>query len=174
MTKLDSILKSRDITLPTKGLLVKAKVFPIVTYACESCTIKKAESWTIDAFELRCLRRLLRIPWTARRSNQSLLKEISPEYQLEVQFSSVVQSCLTLCSPMDHITPGLPVHHQLPEIAQTYAHWVGDAIQPSHPLSSPSSPAFNHSQHQGLFKWVRLVTWHWWNHCCWKLPGSVV
>ena len=118
----------------------------------ESWTIKKDEQRRIDAFELWCWKRLLRVPWTARRSNQSLLKEISPEYQLEVQFSSVVQSCLTLCSPMDHITPGLPVHHQLPEFTQTHVHWVGDAIQPSHPLSSPSPPAFNHSQHQGLFK----------------------
>ena len=82
--------------------------------------MKKAEQRRIDAFELWCWKRLLRVPWTARRSNQSLLKEISPEYQLEVQFSSVVQSCLTLCSPMDHITPGLPVHHQLPEFAPTH------------------------------------------------------
>ena len=71
-----------------------------------------------------------------------------------VQFSSVAQSCLTLCDPMDHSTPGLPVHHQFPEFTQTHVHWVGDAIQPSHPLSSPSPPAFNLSQHQGLFQWV--------------------
>ena len=71
-----------------------------------------------------------------------------------LQFSSVTQSCSTLCDPMDHSTPGLPVHHQLPELTQTPVHWVGDAIQPSHPLSSPSPPAFNLSQHQGLFKWV--------------------
>ena len=70
-----------------------------------------------------------------------------------VQFSSVAQSCPTLCDPMDCSMPGLPVHHQLPEFTQTHVHWVGDAIQPSHSLSSPS-PAFNHSQHQGLFKWV--------------------
>ena len=70
-----------------------------------------------------------------------------------VQFSSVAQSCPTLCDPMDHTTPGLPVHHQLPEFTQTHVSWVGDAIQPSHPLSSPS-PAFTLSQHQGLFKWV--------------------
>ena len=70
------------------------------------------------------------------------------------QFSSVAQSCPTLCDPMNRITPGLPVHHQLPESTQTHVHWVGDAIQPSHPLSSPSPPAFNLSQHQGLFKWV--------------------
>ena len=71
-----------------------------------------------------------------------------------VQFSSVTQSCPTLCDPMNCSTPGLPVHHQLPESTQTHVHWVGDAIQPSHPLSSPSPPALNLSQHQGLFKWV--------------------
>ena len=83
MTNLDSILKSRDFTLPTKVCLVKAMVFPVVMYGCESCTIKKAERPKIDAFELWCWRILLRVPWTARRSNQSLLKEISPEYSLE-------------------------------------------------------------------------------------------
>ena len=83
MTNLDGILKSRDITLPTKVHLVKAMVFPVVMYGCESWTIKKAERWRIDAFELWCWRRLLRVPWTARRYNQSILKEISPEYSLE-------------------------------------------------------------------------------------------
>ena len=83
MTNLDSILKSRDITLSTKVHLVKAMVFPLVMYGCESWTIKKAEHQTIDAFELWCWRRLLRVSWTARRSNQSILKEISPEYSLE-------------------------------------------------------------------------------------------
>ena len=83
MTNLDSILKSRDITLPTKVYLVKATVFPVVVYGCESWTIKKAEHRRIHAFELRCWRRLLRVPWIARRSNQSILKEISPEYSLE-------------------------------------------------------------------------------------------
>ena len=84
MTNLDSILKSRDITLPTKVCLAKAMVFPVVIYRCESWTIKKAELQRIDAFELWCWRRLLRVPWTARRSNQSILKEISPEYSSEV------------------------------------------------------------------------------------------
>ena len=84
MTNLDSILKSRDITLPTKIHLVKAVVFPLVKHGCESWTIKKAECQRTDAFELWCWRRLLRLPWTARRSNQSILKEISPEYSLEV------------------------------------------------------------------------------------------
>ena len=83
MTNLDSILKSRDITLPSKVHLVKAKIFPIVMYGCDSWTIKKAECGRIDAFELRCWRRLFRVPWTARRSNQSILKEICPEYSLE-------------------------------------------------------------------------------------------
>ena len=83
MTNLDSILNSRDITLPTKVHLVKAMVFSVVMYGCESWTIKKAEHQRIDAFELWCWRRLLRVPWTARRSNQSILKEISPVYSLE-------------------------------------------------------------------------------------------
>ena len=83
MTHLDSIFKSRDITLPTKVRLVKAMVFPVVMYGCESWTVKKAECWRIDAFELWCWRRLLRVPWTARRCNQSILKEISPWISLE-------------------------------------------------------------------------------------------
>ena len=83
MTNLDSILKSRDIILPTKVPIIKAMVIPVVMYGCESWTIKKAEHRRIDAFELWCWRRLLRVPWTARRANQSILKEISPEYSLE-------------------------------------------------------------------------------------------
>ena len=82
-TNLDSILKSRDITLPTKVCLVQAMVFPVVMYGCENWTVKKAEHWRIDAFELWCWRRLLRVPWPARRSNQSILKEINAEYSLE-------------------------------------------------------------------------------------------
>ena len=83
MTNLDSILKRRNSTLPTKVWIVKAMVFPVVMYGCESWTLKKAEHWRIDAFELWCWRRLLRVPWTARRANQSIIKEISPEYSLE-------------------------------------------------------------------------------------------
>ena len=83
MTNIDSILKSRDVTLPTKVHIVKAMVFPVVMYGCESWTIKKAERQRIDALELCCWRRLLRVSWTARKSNQSILKEISPEYSLE-------------------------------------------------------------------------------------------
>ena len=174
----------------------------------KSWTIKKAEGWRIDAFELCCWRRLLRVPWTERRSNQSILKEISPEYSLEVLmlnlklqyfdhlmqrtdsfekalilekteggrrrglqrmrwlygkievwclFSSVQFSRSVVsdsCDPMNHSTPGLPVHHQLPESTQTHVHRVGDAIQLSYPLSSPSPPVLNLSQHQGLFQWV--------------------
>ena len=195
MTNLDSIFKSRDITLPTKVRLVKAMVFPVVMYGCESWTVKKAELQRIDAFERWCWRRLLRVPWTARRSNQSILKpwdqpwdffgrndakaEIPEDmgippgpgwisiariippismkednrlFFLTVQFSSVAQSCPTLCDPMNRSTPGLPVHHQLPEFTQTHVHRVSDAIQPSHLLSFPSPPAPNPSQHQSLFQ----------------------
>ena len=131
MTNLDSILRNRDITLPTKVHIVKAMVFLAVTYGCESWTIKKAERGRIDAFELWCWRKLLRVPWTARRLNQSILKEISPEYSLERlmlklklqyfgQFSSVTQLCPTLCDPVDCSTPGLPVHHQLLEFTKTH------------------------------------------------------
>ena len=83
LTNLDSVLKSRDTTLLTKVNIVKAMVFPVVTYSCESCTVKQAERQRIDDFELRCWRRLLKVSWTARRSNQSVLREINPEYSLE-------------------------------------------------------------------------------------------
>ena len=96
MTNLGSILKSRDITLPTKVRLVKAMVFPVVMYGCESWTIKKAEGQTIDAFELWCWRRLLRVPWTARRSNQSILQEISPGCSLEEMICSLEELKLKL------------------------------------------------------------------------------
>ena len=82
-------------------------------------------------------------------------------YISSVQFSSGIQLCVTLCDPMNHSTPGLPVHHQLPEFTQTHVHWVGDAIQPSHPMSSPSPPASNPSQHQGLFQWVNSLCMRW-------------
>ena len=93
MTNLDSILKSRDITLPTKVRLVKAMVFPVVTYGCESWTVKKAERRRIDAFEPWCRRRLLRVPWTARRSNQSILKEINPGISLEGMMVKLKLQC---------------------------------------------------------------------------------
>ena len=99
MTNLDSVLKSRDITLLTKVSIVKAMVFAVVMFGCESWTIKKAEHWRIDAFELWCWRRLFRVPWTARRSNQSILKEISAEYSLEelmLKLNTLATSCKEL------------------------------------------------------------------------------
>ena len=146
MMNLDSIFKSRDITLPTKVRLVKAMVFPVVMYGCESWTVKKAEHRRVDAFELWCWRRLLRVPWTARRSNQPILK-ISPGISLEEMMLKLKLQYFG--HPMNRSTPGLPVHHQLLEFTQTH---VSDAIQPSHPLSSPSPPAPNPSQHQSLFQ----------------------
>ena len=104
MTNPDSILKSRDITLPTKAHLVQAMVFPVVMCGCESWTVKKAEHLRIDAFALWCLRRLLRVPWTVRRSNQSILKEISPEYSLEgLMLKLKLQSLSTLCEELTHL-----------------------------------------------------------------------
>ena len=104
MTNLDSILKSRDITLPTKVLLIKAVVFPVVMCGCESWTIKKAERRRIDAFELWCWRRLLRVPWTARRSSQSILKDISPEYSLEgLMLKLKVQYFGPWCEELTHL-----------------------------------------------------------------------
>ena len=100
MTNLDSVLNSRDITLSTKVCLVKAMVFPVVMYGCESWIVKKSEHWRIDAFELWCWRRLFRVPWTARRSNQSILKEISPQYSVDAKVK-VAQLCCTLWDPMD-------------------------------------------------------------------------
>ena len=124
VTYLDSILKSRDVTLPTKVHLVKAVVFPVDIYGCESWTIKKAECQITDAFELWCWRRFLRVPWTAKRSNQSILKE----KRKKEKESEVAQLCPTLCDPMDCSLPGLPVHCQLPELAQTHVHQVSDII----------------------------------------------
>ena len=105
MTNLDSILKRRDTTLPTKFCLVKAMVFPVVMYGCESWTIKKAKHWRIDAFELWCWKRLLRVPWTARTSNQSILKEVSPEYSLEgLMLNLKLHNTLaTWCEELTHL-----------------------------------------------------------------------
>ena len=104
MTNLDSILKIRDITLPTKVRLVKAMVFPVVMYGCESWTVKKAEHRRIDAFEVWCCRRLLRVPWTARRSNQSILKEISPECSLEgLMLKLKFKYLVTWCEQLTHL-----------------------------------------------------------------------
>ena len=104
MTNLDNILKSRDMTLPTKVHLVKAMVFPVVMYGCESWTIKKAKYQRIDAFELWCWRRFFRVPWTARISNQSILKEISPEYSLEgLKLKLKLQYLSTRCEVLTHL-----------------------------------------------------------------------
>ena len=103
VTNLDSIFKSRDITLPTKVHLVIAMIFPVVMYACESWSIKKAECWRIDAFELWCWRRLLRVPWTARRTNQSILKEISPEYWKDCCWSWNSNTLATWCEELTHL-----------------------------------------------------------------------
>ena len=103
MTNLDSIFKSRDITLPIKVHLVKAMVSPVVMYGCESRTVKNAECRRMDAFELWCWRRLLRVPWTARRSNQSILKEVSPEISLEgMMLKLKLQSLVTSCEELTH------------------------------------------------------------------------
>ena len=171
MTNLDSMLKSKDITLPTKVCLVKAMIFPVVMHGCESGTIKKAESQRIDVFELWCWRRLLRVPWTARRSNQSILKEISPEYSLKglmlklnlkyfghlMQRIDLFEKTLMLGKIEGRSRRGrqrmmVGWHHRLNghEFEQTPG--VGDTIQPSHPLLSPSPPALSLSQHQGLFQ----------------------
>ena len=101
MTNLDSILKSRDITLPTKVCLVKAMIFPVIMYGCESWTIRKAEGWKIDAFGLWCWKRLLRVPWTARKSNQSIVKEINAEYSLE-RLMLKLQYFSTWCKELTH------------------------------------------------------------------------
>ena len=203
MTNLDSIFKSRDMTLPTKVLLVKAMVFPVVMYGCESWTIKKAEHRGIDAFELWCWRRPLRVPWTAKRSSQSILKENSLEYLLEglmlklkLQYLGYLmqradsfekkiegrrrrewQRMRWLDGIIDSMDMGLGGLWGRPGVlhfmgsqrvghswvtklkwtnwfTQIHVHWVGDAIQPSHPLSSPSPLAPNLSQHQGFFQWI--------------------
>ena len=144
--------------------IVKAVIFPVVIYRCESWTIKQGECWTIDAFELWLWRRLLKVPWTARRSNQSILKEINPEYlweelmlKLKLQYFGHLMQRANSLQPhgLQHARPGLPLHRQLPEFIQTHAHWVCDAIQASHPPSFPSPPVFNLSQHQSLFQWVK-------------------
>ena len=130
-------------------------VFPVVMYGCESWTIKKAEGLRFDAFELWCWRRLLTVPWTARRSNQSILREITPGCSLE---GLMLNLKLPIVWP-PHVKSWLigkdpDARRDWAEFTQTHVLWVSDAIQPSHPLSSPFPPALNLSQHQGLFKWV--------------------
>ena len=182
MTNLDSILKSRDTTLSTKVHLVKIMVYPVVMYGWESWTIKKAEHWRTEAFELWCWRRLLRVPWTARKSNQLILKDISPEYSLEglmlklklQYFGHLIWRADSFEKTLifgkiegrrrrgrqrlkwlDCITDSMDMSlGKLQEFTQTHDRRVSDAIQPSHPPSSPSPPAPNPSQHQSLFQWV--------------------
>ena len=118
----------------------------------------KKETASSQELGLRLLEAMLKLGqvFKCRSLNAASLPRLSAVFKIIPQFSSVAQSCPTLCDPMNHSTTGLPVHHQLPESTQTHVHWVGDAIQPSHPLSSPS-PALNLSQHQGLFHWVRSL-----------------
>ena len=116
-------------------------------------------SFRIDWFDLLAVRGVSRVfPNTTVQKHQFFGAQPSvwsnSHIHTLIQFSSVAQSCLTLCSPLDYGIPGFPVHHQVPELTQTHVHWVSDTNQPSHPLSSPSPPTFNLSQHQGLFKWV--------------------
>ena len=113
----------------------------------------RGSSWPTDRTLISCIGRRVLCHW-ATREVLMYREDIKILVKVSVQFSSVSQSCPTLCDPMNRSTPGLPVHHQLPEFTQTYIHRVGDAIQPSHPLLSPSSPAPNLSQHQNLFQWV--------------------
>ena len=172
MTNLDSILKSRDITLLTKVHLVKAIVFPVVMYGCECWTIKKAECQRVGAFELWCWRRLFRVPWIAKRSNQSILKEISPEYSLEgLMLKLKLQYFGHLMQGTDSFEKTLmlgKIESGRRRGQQRVRWWMASPTpwvysnscplsrwcHPTISSSSPSPPAFNLSQHQGLFKWV--------------------
>ena len=161
-------LESRGITLLIKFPLVKTIVFPVVMYGCESWTIKKVERWRIDVFELWCWRRLLRVLWTARRSNQSILKEIRPDYSLKglmlklklqyfgqlMQRTDSLEKTLMMGNVQGGRRRGWQRMRWLDGITDSVDMMVMVSIQPPHPLSSPSPPAFNLSQHQGLFKWV--------------------
>ena len=146
MTNLDSILKSRDITLPTKVHLVKVMVFPEVMYGCESWTIKKAGHWRINAFELWCWRRLLRDPWTTRRSNQSILKEINPEYSLEDwHWSWSSKTLATWCKEMTHSK--WPWCWERLKVG-----WEGDSREWDGWMASPT---------QWTWVWVNCRSWWW-------------
>ena len=172
-TNLDSILKSRDMTLPTKVHLVKAMVFPVAMYGCESWTLKKAECRRIDAFVLWCYRRLLRVPWTARKSNQATLKEISPEHSLEgLMLKLKLQYFGHLMWRTDSFEKTLMlgkteaggegdnrgwdgwIASPTPRTYLTHVHWISDAIQPPHPVI-PFSSHLQSSPASGFFQWVR-------------------
>ena len=146
MTQLDSIFKSRDITLPTKVCLVKAMVFPVVMYGCESWTIKKAEHWRIDAFELSCWRRLMRVSWTARRSNQSILKEISPEYSLEgLMLKLKLQYLAIWCQEL--------THWKRP--------WCWERLKPGGEGDNRGWDGWKASPTQWTWVWVNSRSWWW-------------
>ena len=169
MTNIDSILKSRDITLSTKVRVVESYDFSSSYVWMWELNYK--ESWALKnwCFWTVVLEKTLETPLDCKEIQPvhpqgvyfiTLCLFLECSYLIwtkihhNVQFNSGVQLCPTFCDPMDCSTPGIPVHHQLPKLTQTHVHWVGDAIQGSHHLSSPSRPAFNLSQHQGLFKWV--------------------
>ena len=128
--------------------MVNIKIKLIIFFAAkdrEALYSQQKQNWELTAAQImNCLLQNSDLNW--RKCGKPL--------HYSVEFSSISQSCLTLCDPMDCNMPGFPVHHQILELVQTHVHWVGDAIQPSHPLSSPFPPTFNHSQHQGIFKWV--------------------
>ena len=147
VTNLDSILKSRDITLPTKVCLVKAMVFPVVMYGCESWTIKKAEHWRIDAFELWCWRRLLRVSWTARRSNQSIWKEISPGCSLEG---------LTLKLKLQYFG-----HQRCEELAHLKRPWCSEKLRAGGEGDDRGWDGWMALPTQWTWVWVSSGSWQW-------------
>ena len=170
MTNLDSVLNSRDITLSTKVCLVKAMVFPVVMYGCESWTVKKSERWRIDAFELWCWRRLLRVPWTERRSNQSILKEISPQYSVDAKVK-VAQLCCTLWDPMDY-----SVHGILQLKLQDFGHlmWSADSLKKTLMLEKIENRKWRGNR--GRDGWMALPTqwtWVWANSGRWWKTGKL-
>ena len=146
MTNLDNILKSRDITLPTKVCLIKAMIFPVVMYGCEIWIIKKSERLRTDAFELWCWRRLLRVPWTARRSNQSILKEINPEYSLEgLMLKLKLQSLATWCK----------------ELTLWKRPWCWERLRSGGERDDRGWDGWMASPIQWTWVWVRSRSWQW-------------
>ena len=150
-----SILKEINTEYSLEGLMLNLQYFGHIIWRAESLE----KTLMLGKIESKRRRRWQRVIWLDGINDSmdislSKLKEIVKDREVSVQFSSVAQSCLTLCDPMDHSTPGHPIRHQLPEFTETHVHWVSDDIQLSHPLSSPSPPALNLSRHQGLFQWV--------------------